>query len=255
MTGDDRSRVCGECNLSVHNFAAMSEKEIEKLLRSQNGEVCARIFRRHDGTILTNDCPRGMRWAKLKIRRWLTCFAIVVVWLTLAFKQRAEGALAGGHSYEKISAEISTSNLGKLRRFGKQIWQIERSESAEEQIKNCKAISHAADVALARKQLMDELKANFSPGPGKEEYRPNEDASLGRQFVDGHLSNAVPVQYDDTPFEPEFQYGGLVPFDFETPESKLKLLATLVSWLLRITVAMVGIPAAIAMFLLAKIRD
>lgn len=61
MHGDDRSRFCRQCNLHVYNFAQMSQREIEQLLAEKEGRVCARIYQRSDGTVLTQDCPIGFR--------------------------------------------------------------------------------------------------------------------------------------------------------------------------------------------------
>ena len=60
MTGTDRVRHCGECNLNVYNFAAMTQEEIDDLAAREE-HLCARIYRRVDGTMLTEDCPVGLR--------------------------------------------------------------------------------------------------------------------------------------------------------------------------------------------------
>lgn len=69
MVGDDKRRHCGACNLHVHNFAAMTQREIEALITSAGGRVCARLYRREDGTILTADCPVGLAAVRAKVRR------------------------------------------------------------------------------------------------------------------------------------------------------------------------------------------
>src|SRR5258708_21147483 len=62
MAGDDRVCHCAECNLNVYNFAAMTGFEIAELLANRQGRrVCARIYRRADGTMITQDCPKGLR--------------------------------------------------------------------------------------------------------------------------------------------------------------------------------------------------
>src|SRR5436305_12755958 len=61
MQGDHRVRHCSECNLNVYNFSAMTERQIQRLLLTTNGRLCARWYRRSDGTILTSDCPVGFR--------------------------------------------------------------------------------------------------------------------------------------------------------------------------------------------------
>jgi len=61
MTGDDRVRACARCNLQVFNLSAMTRDEAQELIAARTGRLCARYFRRADGTILTADCPRGQR--------------------------------------------------------------------------------------------------------------------------------------------------------------------------------------------------
>lgn len=65
MIGDNRVRFCPQCKLNVYNFSAMAEIEIQRLIARRDGRLCARWYRRADGTILTSDCPIGFR-AKVK---------------------------------------------------------------------------------------------------------------------------------------------------------------------------------------------
>ena len=67
MTGDDRVRHCEVCDLNVYNFAAMSEDEANELLASAEGRICGRLWRRFDGTIITADCPVGLRAVRRKM--------------------------------------------------------------------------------------------------------------------------------------------------------------------------------------------
>ncbi len=57
MKGDARVRHCGACRLSVHNLSEMTTLEVEALLQP-GGSVCARLYRRPDGTVVTGDCRR-----------------------------------------------------------------------------------------------------------------------------------------------------------------------------------------------------
>lgn len=61
MTGDERVRLCRSCKLNVYNISEMSKKEAEELINKSEGRVCVRFYRRKDGTILTNNCPVGLR--------------------------------------------------------------------------------------------------------------------------------------------------------------------------------------------------
>ncbi|MEZ5308202.1 MAG: carboxypeptidase-like regulatory domain-containing protein [Pyrinomonadaceae bacterium] len=60
MEGDDRKRFCGVCEKHVYNIEGMSEKGVRALIASTNGNFCGRIKRRADGTVVTNDCPKGV---------------------------------------------------------------------------------------------------------------------------------------------------------------------------------------------------
>jgi hypothetical protein len=61
MIGDERQRFCAACQKNVYNLSAMSEDEAEALIYETEGKLCARFYRRKDGTILTSDCPVGAR--------------------------------------------------------------------------------------------------------------------------------------------------------------------------------------------------
>src|SRR5690242_18526494 len=66
MTGDERVRHCAQCDLNVYNLAALSYAEIEELVCAREGRLCVRLYKRHDGTMITRDCPVGFQ---MKIRR------------------------------------------------------------------------------------------------------------------------------------------------------------------------------------------
>ena len=61
MTGDHRVRFCDLCNLPVYNIARMTRREASALIAKSEGRVCAQLYRRTDGTIITKDCPVGLR--------------------------------------------------------------------------------------------------------------------------------------------------------------------------------------------------
>lgn len=70
MEGDERRRMCGQCNLHVHNISEMTAADAaELLLGSTGGRVCVRLYRRADGTVLTADCPVGWRAVKIRAAR------------------------------------------------------------------------------------------------------------------------------------------------------------------------------------------
>lgn len=60
MEGDDKSRFCQTCAKSVYNLSAMTTPEAQALIAEKEGNLCARIYRRADGTVITGDCPVGV---------------------------------------------------------------------------------------------------------------------------------------------------------------------------------------------------
>jgi hypothetical protein len=69
MAGDERVRNCSLCSLNVYNFAEMTRGEVRELLVRTEGRVCARLYRRADGTVLTRDCPTGLRAVRQRASR------------------------------------------------------------------------------------------------------------------------------------------------------------------------------------------
>jgi hypothetical protein len=61
MIGDEQVRYCGQCEKNVYNLSAMPRAEAEALLVEREGTVCVRLYKRQDGTVLTADCPVGVR--------------------------------------------------------------------------------------------------------------------------------------------------------------------------------------------------
>jgi hypothetical protein len=69
MVGDDRVRFCDQCNLNVYNISAMTRLEAESFIANAEGRICGKFYRRADGTILTRDCPVGLRAVRKKVSR------------------------------------------------------------------------------------------------------------------------------------------------------------------------------------------
>ncbi len=69
MIGGDRVRFCGQCQLNVYNLSALSKDEAESLIVRTEGRLCVRFFRRKDGSIISEDCPVGLRALKRRASR------------------------------------------------------------------------------------------------------------------------------------------------------------------------------------------
>jgi hypothetical protein len=67
MYGSDRKRFCSECRLNVYNISEMTQDEAENMILRSEGRLCLRVFKRKDGTVLTQDCPVGWKHVKRRI--------------------------------------------------------------------------------------------------------------------------------------------------------------------------------------------
>ncbi len=85
MAGDERMRHCSECNLNVYNLSAMTEREVQRLVANSQGRVCGRFYRRADGTMLTQDCPRGLRAVARRVSRTVAAVLTAVMSVSVAF--------------------------------------------------------------------------------------------------------------------------------------------------------------------------
>jgi hypothetical protein len=90
MQGDARVRFCGQCEKNVYNLSAMERTDAEKLLAEHGESLCVRLYKRADGTVITADCPVGLR--RLRRRRFVAAAAL------------GAGLVAGLTSYLAMSA-------------------------------------------------------------------------------------------------------------------------------------------------------
>ena len=78
---DERVRFCSHCNLNVYNLSGMSRQEAEALITKTEGRLCVRFYRRADGSVLTQNCPVGLK----AIKRRVVWVAQVVLGIMLSF--------------------------------------------------------------------------------------------------------------------------------------------------------------------------
>lgn len=72
MIGDERERFCNQCSLNVYNISSMSNAEAEEFLSLRTeGRLCVQYYKRKDGTIITDNCPTGLKSIRNKSRKLL----------------------------------------------------------------------------------------------------------------------------------------------------------------------------------------
>jgi len=81
MSGDDRVRHCADCGKNVYNLSNMSREEATRLLIEREGTICVGIARRADGTVITDDCPVGLRALRRRMRRFRSVAAAALAFL------------------------------------------------------------------------------------------------------------------------------------------------------------------------------
>lgn len=108
MVGDDRRRYCGDCRLHVYNISDMTRDEALAFLSQREGRTCIRMYKRADGTVITRDCPVGLRAVRAKIVRMALATAGMLLAIA-ATALAAIGRLPGAKSY------LSQGKVERLR--------------------------------------------------------------------------------------------------------------------------------------------
>ncbi|HYY94520.1 MAG TPA: carboxypeptidase-like regulatory domain-containing protein [Pyrinomonadaceae bacterium] len=115
MEGDARMRFCRECNLNVYNLSEMTGAEAASLVAATEGRLCARFYRRADGTVLTRDCPTGLRAARLRVSRaGVAAFAALLSLFGVASGKGGQNSscpAGGGFKVEKTTNANSYSTI------------------------------------------------------------------------------------------------------------------------------------------------
>ena len=64
MKGDERVRYCNQCDRKVFDLSKLTAVDAVNLLEERGHDLCVRLYRRRDGTVMTRDCgtPRNSRW-------------------------------------------------------------------------------------------------------------------------------------------------------------------------------------------------
>ncbi len=96
MRGNQQKRFCTHCQLNVYNLSEMTEREAENFLFESEGRICVRLYRRKDGTVITQDCPVGWQAIKQKISRVTSAvFGLII------------GFFGGIYGYSQLSFDNS----------------------------------------------------------------------------------------------------------------------------------------------------
>lgn len=104
MEGDARRRHCGQCKLPVYNLAELTREQATELIAEHEGTLCVRLYRRADGTVLTRDCPVGLRELRRRLARGVAAVVAMVAALAagVVFGKSPSGSWSQG-AYDRLS--------------------------------------------------------------------------------------------------------------------------------------------------------
>jgi hypothetical protein len=80
-----RARFCGACEKNVYDLSAMTRDDAMALITRHEGRCCVRFYQRADGTVLTEDCPVGVRALLKRAERRALLTAAAGVGVVAAF--------------------------------------------------------------------------------------------------------------------------------------------------------------------------
>ena len=95
VDGKDGVRFCRTCEKNVYKLSLMSREEAMALLREKDGQICARLSRRTDGTVLFGDCPVGQVTMRQRRRVGTVLAALLLAFVPSPISHALKGATAG----------------------------------------------------------------------------------------------------------------------------------------------------------------
>lgn len=117
MEGDERTRFCAQCKLNVYNIAQMSTKDAAALVRKNEGKVCLKLYRRADGTVITDNCPVGLRKIRDRMKRVAVAVLMSLAWVGLISSAQAQG-LVGAPVDTRYGVPASIYDSASDPRYG-----------------------------------------------------------------------------------------------------------------------------------------
>lgn len=176
MPGGDQVRYCEQCKLSVYNFSALTSPEVEQLLARHTGRLCGRLYRRADGTILTKDCPVGLRFLVRRVSRVAGAALTALMSVGFATAQEATrnppvvqiqnvnagvrrvyGRRPKGHRFdERIDCASTKEERGSDHRNYRCLWEFSAVRPVPREIQSChpsaRLCRHNAESEVTKRQ-------------------------------------------------------------------------------------------------------
>jgi len=119
MSGDERVRRCHSCKLNIYNISEMTKTEIEDLITKREERVCIRLYKRHDGTVLTKDCSVGFRAYQKRAARFAgAALAAILGLFSVSFGQENDKKIIDASKIKivRTANQSQTSIVGGIVR-------------------------------------------------------------------------------------------------------------------------------------------
>ena len=108
MAGSDQVRHCNECKLNIYNLSAMTEVEIQRLLAQRADQrVCVRFYRRADGTMLAQDCPRGLK----RLAKRVSKLGAALLSALVAMSYASAKTKPQGQACQRVQGQQGSANI------------------------------------------------------------------------------------------------------------------------------------------------
>jgi len=120
MTGDEAIRYCGECKLNIHNLSSLADEEVVALLdRKRAGErICTYFYRRDDGTIATDNCPKRLKIFRRKLQVCAASMLLALCWLW-AGQADAQGLVDPRYGQAHVGPQLADYGYDTARDFSR----------------------------------------------------------------------------------------------------------------------------------------
>jgi hypothetical protein len=174
MPGDNRVRFCNQCQLNVYNLSGMSEAEAEDLLQVKGDSICISLYRRADGTILTENCPVGLKSIRDKLltakssRNKFVSIAAAAALFLLGLQvqaQNTENRLTGGSAVKPAEPEhrlMGKPSINSLMQIQSQ--QQHQTNTNSSTSTEPKDNDHTSGADMTAATLLEEAHKNATGG-------------------------------------------------------------------------------------------
>lgn len=189
MVGTERERFCSSCALNVYNISSMGSLEAERFLAERAGsKICVQFFRRKDGTILSDNCPKGLRAMRDRSKQILRIASSFVALVVSNFAAALANEPAKAKPINSSSSTSSSSSASKVERGEPTLKTDGPPEQRLMGKPSMNSLSTGAISPVPRKELLQKKVAELEAKPHGSEAAKSE---LAKAYIElAHSQNS-----------------------------------------------------------------